>query len=176
MKWAHLDRRPAGDDGLAPPLERLVQVSGFQHPKTAYMLLGLQVRPVGDEHLTMGLRPQRLRATCWAQAANENPGTSSDHLGVERVDIAVHRFVLCKGRIVLVGDAAYCPSPLTGQGTSLALVGAYVLAEEIARSTGDLAAAAESHERRLRPFVEANLAIDLRTGKGIDDAKNAIAI
>jgi 2-polyprenyl-6-methoxyphenol hydroxylase-like FAD-dependent oxidoreductase len=80
------------------------------------------------------------------------------------------------GRIVLAGDAAYCPSPLTGQGTSLALVGAYVLAEEIARSTGDLAAAAESHERRLRQFVEANLAIDLRTGKGIDDAKNAIAI
>jgi 2-polyprenyl-6-methoxyphenol hydroxylase-like FAD-dependent oxidoreductase len=80
------------------------------------------------------------------------------------------------GRIVLAGDAAYCPSPLTGQGTSVALVGAYVLAEEIARSTGDLAAAVESHERRLRPFVEANLAIDLRTGKGIDDAKNAIAI
>jgi len=80
------------------------------------------------------------------------------------------------GRIVLAGDAAYCPSPLTGQGTSLALVGAYVLAEEIGRSTGDLAAAAESHERRLRPFVEANLAIDLRTGKGIDDAKNAITI
>ena len=80
------------------------------------------------------------------------------------------------GRIVLAGDAAYCPSPLTGQGTSLALVGAHVLAEEIARSTGNLAAAVESHERRLRPFVEANLAIDLRTGKGIDDAKNAIAI
>jgi 2-polyprenyl-6-methoxyphenol hydroxylase-like FAD-dependent oxidoreductase len=80
------------------------------------------------------------------------------------------------GRIVLAGDAAYCPSPLTGQGTSLALVGAYVLAEEIARSTGDLAAAAVRHERRLRPFVEANLAIDLRTGEGIDDAKNAIAI
>jgi 2-polyprenyl-6-methoxyphenol hydroxylase-like FAD-dependent oxidoreductase len=79
-------------------------------------------------------------------------------------------------QIVLAGDAAYCPSPLTGQGTSLALVGAYVLAEEIARSTVDLAAAAESHERRLRPFVEANQAIDLRTGKGIDDAKNAIAI
>jgi 2-polyprenyl-6-methoxyphenol hydroxylase-like FAD-dependent oxidoreductase len=80
------------------------------------------------------------------------------------------------GRIVLAGDAAYCPSPLTGQGTSLALVGTFVLAEEIARSTGGLPAAAEAHERRLRPFVEANLAIDLRTGKGIDDAKNAITI
>jgi len=72
-------------------------------------------------------------------------------------------------RIVLAGDAAYCPSPLTGQGTSLALVGAYLLAEEMARSGDDLAAPAEGHERRLRPFVEANLVIDLHT-------KNAIAI
>ena len=29
----------------------LIQVSGFQHPKTDYVLLGLQVRPVGEEHL-----------------------------------------------------------------------------------------------------------------------------
>ena len=37
-----------------------------------------------------------------------------------------------KGRVALVGDAAYAPSFLTGQGTSLALVGAYVLAGELA--------------------------------------------
>ena len=36
------------------------------------------------------------------------------------------------GRIVLVGDAAYCPSPVSGMGTSLAVVGAYVLAGELA--------------------------------------------
>ena len=88
----------------------------------------------------------------------------------------VHMRRWSDGRIVLAGDAAYCPSPLTGQGTSVALVGAYVLAEEIGLSTGDLAAAVDSHERRLQPFVEANLAIELLTGKGIDDAKNAIAI
>ena len=57
MKLAHLDRRATGDDGLAPPLQCLVHISGFQHPKTAYVLLGLQVRPVGDEYLTTGLRP-----------------------------------------------------------------------------------------------------------------------
>ena len=38
---AHLDRRPTGDGSLAPPRQRLVQVSGVQHPKTAYVLLGL---------------------------------------------------------------------------------------------------------------------------------------
>ena len=48
---------PTGDDGLASPLQCLVHISGFQHPKTAYVLLGLQVRPVGDEYLTTGLRP-----------------------------------------------------------------------------------------------------------------------
>ncbi len=40
------------------------------------------------------------------------------------------------GRVVLLGDAGYCPSPLTGMGTSLALVGAYVLAGELARPDG----------------------------------------
>src|SRR5262249_15610856 len=32
-----------------------------------------------------------------------------------------------QGRVVLVGDAGYCASPMSGQGTSLALIGAYVL-------------------------------------------------
>jgi 2-polyprenyl-6-methoxyphenol hydroxylase-like FAD-dependent oxidoreductase len=31
-----------------------------------------------------------------------------------------------KGRVALVGDAAYCPTPMSGQGISLALVGANV--------------------------------------------------
>ena len=36
-------------------------------------------------------------------------------------------------RVVLLGDAGYCPSPLSGMGTSVAIVGAYILAGEIAR-------------------------------------------
>ena len=36
------------------------------------------------------------------------------------------------GRVTLVGDAAYCPSALSGQGTSLALVGGYLLADALA--------------------------------------------
>jgi hypothetical protein len=37
-------------------------------------------------------------------------------------------------------------------------------------------AAAARYERRMRPFVAANLAIDVSTGEGIDAAKNAIDI
>ena len=36
-----------------------------------------------------------------------------------------------KGRVGLIGDAAYCPSPISGMGTSLAILGAYVLAGEM---------------------------------------------
>ena len=50
--------RPAADRRRRPcaPRQRLVHVSGFQHPQTADVLLGLQIRPVGDEYLTTGLR------------------------------------------------------------------------------------------------------------------------
>lgn len=42
-----------------------------------------------------------------------------------------------QGRVVLVGDAGYCCSPLSGQGTSVALLGAYILAGELAAATKD---------------------------------------
>ncbi len=57
------------------------------------------------------------------------------------------------GRVVLVGDAAYCPSPLSGMGTSCALVGAYVLAGELA-GHDDPRRAFAAYETRMRPYVE----------------------
>jgi 2-polyprenyl-6-methoxyphenol hydroxylase-like FAD-dependent oxidoreductase len=60
------------------------------------------------------------------------------------------------GRVALVGDAAYAPALLSGQGTSLALIGAYVLAGELAAADGDPAVAFIAYERALRPFVERN--------------------
>ena len=58
-----------------------------------------------------------------------------------------------RGRVTLVGDAGYCPTPLTGLGTTLALVGAYVLAGEIERSGGDPAVALPRYDEVMRPFV-----------------------
>jgi 2-polyprenyl-6-methoxyphenol hydroxylase-like FAD-dependent oxidoreductase len=66
-----------------------------------------------------------------------------------------------KGRVALVGDAAYAPSFRSGQGTSLALVGAYVLAGELA-AHGDPTEAFAAYERTLRPFVEANQALAIK--------------
>ncbi|MBT9330054.1 FAD-dependent monooxygenase [Paracidobacterium acidisoli] len=58
------------------------------------------------------------------------------------------------GRCVLLGDAAYCASPLSGMGTGMAVVGAYVLAGELAESGGNHRVAFESYERLMRRFVE----------------------
>lgn len=60
------------------------------------------------------------------------------------------------GRVVLVGDAGYCPSPMSGQGTSLAVVGAYVLAGEVAASGGNYETALPRYEAELREYVEQN--------------------
>ncbi|GAB3745878.1 FAD-dependent monooxygenase [Amycolatopsis oliviviridis] len=57
-----------------------------------------------------------------------------------------------RGRIATVGDAAYCASPLSGMGTSLALVGAYVLAGELSRHP-DHHDAFRSYEDIMRPYV-----------------------
>ncbi|WP_407652820.1 FAD-dependent monooxygenase [Amycolatopsis cynarae] len=85
------------------------------------------------------------------------------------------------GRVALVGDAGYCASPLSGQGTSLALAGAYVLADELGRSE-DHAAAFEAYERRMRPFVTLNQALATENPAGpaaeesVDRAKNALSL
>ncbi|MEU4219013.1 FAD-dependent monooxygenase [Actinoplanes sp. NPDC026623] len=61
-----------------------------------------------------------------------------------------------RGRVTLLADAGYCASPMSGQGTSLALVGAYVLAEELARG---IEGAFARYEARMRPFAELNQAL-----------------
>lgn len=58
-----------------------------------------------------------------------------------------------KGRFAMVGDAAYCPTPMTGMGSSLSIIGAYVLAGELARHT-DHNEAFAAYEKLMRPFVK----------------------
>ncbi|WP_433672158.1 FAD-dependent monooxygenase [Nocardia sp. CA-136227] len=60
------------------------------------------------------------------------------------------------GRVGLLGDAAFSSSPMSGQGTGLALVGAYLLAGELAAAGWDPEAGFTAYEARMRSFVEAN--------------------
>ncbi|GAA3926628.1 FAD-dependent monooxygenase [Streptomyces gulbargensis] len=58
-----------------------------------------------------------------------------------------------RGRVALLGDAGHCATPLTGLGTSLALVGAYVLAGELGAARGDHRAAFARYDEVMRPYV-----------------------
>lgn len=78
-----------------------------------------------------------------------------EHMGVVRLD---H---WSEGDVVLLGDAAYCPTATTGMGTTSSLVGAYVLAGEIqhylsrlSTSKDALPKALASYEERFRPFMD----------------------
>lgn len=57
------------------------------------------------------------------------------------------------GRITLLGDACYCPSLLSGQGSTLAMVGAYILAGELKEAGGDYEKAFARYEDIFRPFI-----------------------
>ena len=58
-----------------------------------------------------------------------------------------------QGRVCLVGDAAFCPSLLAGQGSALAMFGAYILAGELSRSADQPRNAFQRYEQQLRRFI-----------------------
>ncbi|MFI8194905.1 FAD-dependent monooxygenase, partial [Streptomyces sp. NPDC085946] len=77
------------------------------------------------------LASMRWEGTRLAEAARKAPDFYCDAMAQIRMD------PWSQGRVTLLGDAGYCPSPLSGQGTSLALVGAHVLADCLAQANGD---------------------------------------
>ncbi len=61
-----------------------------------------------------------------------------------------------RGRVTLVGDAGYSPGPAVGGGTTIAVVGAYVLAGELHRAGAEPAIALRAYEDKMREFVRLN--------------------
>ncbi|MFI1992133.1 FAD-dependent monooxygenase [Actinoplanes sp. NPDC020271] len=70
-----------------------------------------------------------------------------------------------RGRVALVGDAGYCGSPLAGLGTSMSLVGAYVLAGELTRDP-DPERAFAAYQNAMADYVAAGLELPPGGAKG----------
>lgn len=75
---------------------------------------------------------------------------ADDFYGSEIVQVKTP--ALYQGRFLLVGEAGYAPGP-TGTGTSLAILGAYILGGEIGKHRGDLAAGLKGYEEQMRPLI-----------------------
>uniref|UniRef100_A0AAU3GQX6 FAD-dependent monooxygenase n=1 Tax=Streptomyces sp. NBC_01401 TaxID=2903854 RepID=A0AAU3GQX6_9ACTN len=117
-----------------------------------------QPQPPSDALRTPGAR-RDLVATVFADAGWEVPGMveamhDADDLFFDTAG-QIRMPHWSRGRVALVGDAAYAPSFLTGQGSSLALSGAFMLAHALATHQ-DHTAAFAAYERGLRGFVTMN--------------------
>jgi 2-polyprenyl-6-methoxyphenol hydroxylase-like FAD-dependent oxidoreductase len=87
-----------------------------------------------------GMHPQVDR---WIEEVDSAPAFYFDSITQLQLD------TWSRGRVTLVGDAGYCPGPAVGGSTSIAVVGAYVLAGELARAHGDYARAFAEYERHM---------------------------
>lgn len=115
--------------------------------------------PIGDAVPTRDVEAQRrLLTEAYAHVGWEAPrilaelAGSPDFYFDEMSQVELDRW--SAGRVTLIGDAGYCSSPMSGRGTSQALLGAYILAGELARS--DYRTAFAAHERALRDYVATN--------------------
>jgi len=122
---------------------------------TTRAFLSFQQAPSGYEKLAQDEQKSLLKKL-FADAGWETPRVlaaldDTTDLYLEAVgQVKMPRW--SKGRIALLGDAAYCASPISGMGTSLGLCGAYVLAGELGRHA-DHRQAFAAYEALMRPFV-----------------------
>jgi 2-polyprenyl-6-methoxyphenol hydroxylase-like FAD-dependent oxidoreductase len=152
------------------PGGRVVSVRPGRLPgeqKAAFSFRSTETFNRGDATAQLDLLERHFAEVGWAtpqllRAARSAPDFYLDSMGQVRLD----RW--SRGRVVLLGDAGYCPTPLTGLGTSLALVGAYILAGELAASSENTTAVAddaaiqgalERYETLMRPYVEEGQAL-----------------
>ncbi|WP_019932061.1 FAD-dependent oxidoreductase [Nocardia sp. BMG111209] len=95
----------------------------------------------------------------WVAELDRTPAFYFDSITQLRMD------TWSRGRVTLVGDAAYCPGPAVGGSTTLAVVGAYVLAGELVRAGGDHEIAFPAYERAMAEHVRGSHAAALSAAK-----------
>lgn len=157
IAWFPIPRRPDDIDNWRiyhAPGGRVVSLRPAKDSMRA--MLALRSDPAGFENRPKTEQVAMLReryADAGWQAQRILDGLEPDTLEFQPI-AQVRAPKWSTGRVVLLGDAAYAPSPLTGQGTSLALIGAYLLAGELGR--GDAPASAfQRYELLMRPHVQA---------------------
>ncbi|WP_327229362.1 FAD-dependent monooxygenase [Streptomyces murinus] len=95
----------------------------------------------------------------WLDELDRTPAFYFDSITQLRMD------TWSRGRVTLVGDAGYCPGAAVGGSTSLAVLGAYVLAGELARADGDHERAFPAYERAMAEHVRGSRAVALSAAK-----------
>ncbi len=138
---------------------KLVSINSDNHPDLArvgFMFRSQHIlKDIRDEHEQKQFLCDTFRDFGWETQNILNRMPESDDFYFDAIT-QVKMNSWSKGRIALVGDAGYCPSPLSGQGNNLALVGAYILAGELKAAHGNYRQAFTRYNALLHSFVNAN--------------------
>lgn len=139
-------------------VNRMVGVYGGAHPDDARAVF--LFRPAAEldyHHRDVGRQKELLRRRFaglgWevprllGEELDNTPAFYFDSITQLRMD------GWSRGRVSLAGDAGYCPGPAVGGSTSLAVVGAYVLAGELAEARGDHTRAFPAYEWEIGDYV-----------------------
>lgn len=155
------DRYPHRDEGVymsfAAPGMQIARYA-LRGGRSAFFLIFAQDEPLPigahDEAAQRAILRQRFSGTGWEsdeilRAMDDAPDLYFDAVAQARVP------QWSRDRVVLLGDAAYCPSLLAGQGSAFAIAGAYILAASLQETHGDCSRAFARYEQRFKPFVAA---------------------
>jgi 2-polyprenyl-6-methoxyphenol hydroxylase-like FAD-dependent oxidoreductase len=143
------DKATARSAGLRPIGDAKQAMAIFAFPAAGFDVDHRDVE--GQKRL---LREQVDGLGWWTERILEHLDDTPDFYLDQVAQVVMDRW--SHGRVGLIGDAAFSSSPMSGQGTGLALVGAYLLAGELATAGWDAEVAFAAYEARMRPFVEAN--------------------
>ncbi|MCV7100197.1 FAD-dependent monooxygenase [Mycobacterium palustre] len=136
---------------------RLAAIYTAEHLDDARMVFMFRSKSELDYDYRDSLRQKQLlrdayadmhpRVDRWLEEIDGTPAFYFDAISQLSMNIWSRR------RVTLVGDAGYCPGPAVGGSTSLAVLGAYVLAGELARADGDHLRAFAAYELQMREPV-----------------------
>jgi 2-polyprenyl-6-methoxyphenol hydroxylase-like FAD-dependent oxidoreductase len=136
---------------------RMAGIYTAQHLHDARVLFMFRSKSELDYHYRDTVRQKELlrdavgglgeQADRWLAEVDHTPSFYFDSISQLALDI------WSKGRVTLVGDAGYCPGPAVGGSTSLAVIGAYVLARELIAAEGDHLRAFSAYQQEMAEKV-----------------------
>jgi len=94
---------------------------------------------------------------------------------VSQIQMDLREGLWTSGRVMLLGDAAFCVSLLAGQGSALAMLAAYILAGELHWAGGDYQRAFAQYQGRFAPFIRKKQKAALRMA-GMFAPKSRLAL
>lgn len=120
---------------------------------TVFFAFRAEKRKIGGREEQIEMLAERLEHSGWIVPQLLDATKRSDDFFFDAV-AQIQLDEWHKGRVALVGDACQCLTLLAGQGASMGMAGAYLLADELHKADGDHRIAFPAYQTKLKPEIE----------------------